>query len=162
MHTKKYLTGFCILLLVGAFAVYTLVFPYASGYAAAAPTSVNGFGTNHGCPSNSVVTNPPKPNVTITPQQANTTITVQAGNLIEFQFPFGSRWTGPTTSQGILTLQGPAGYADRTAQICVWRFVAASLGTTPLDFTKGPLCKPGRPCPKVLSVLLPFTIVVIQ
>jgi hypothetical protein len=120
---------------------------------------VNGFGIAHGCPSNSVVRKRSSPNVTVTQQQANTTITAHTGDLIEFQFPFGSRWSGPTTSQGHLRLQLPAGYAVSTAQICVWRFVVAGPGTTQLNFTKGPLCKPGWPCP-FFALLLSFTIVV--
>jgi hypothetical protein len=158
LSTKKYLISFCVLLLLGAFAVSTLVFAQAaSTLAAASPSSGNGYGWAHGCPSNSVVGKTPKPNVTVTQQQANTTITVHTGNLISFQFPFGSRWGGPTTSQGNLALQGPAGYAVRTAQLCVWRFVAKGPGTTQLNFTRSPLCKPNQPCP-FMSMLVPFTV----
>jgi hypothetical protein len=160
MHIKKYLMGFCVLLLVGAFAVSTAVFTYLPQARAATQTTVNGYGVAHGCLSNSVVGKRPSPNVTVTQQEANSTITAHTGDLIEFQFPFGSRWNGPTTSQGNLALQPPAGYAVRTAQVCVWRFVAIGVGTTHLNFSKGPLCKPGRPCPKILSVLVPFTIAV--
>jgi hypothetical protein len=160
IHSKKYLIGFCVLLLIGALAVYTMFIHNAPGiHAAATATRVNAFGTAQGCPSNSVMRNVPRPNVTITPRQAKTTITVRTGDLIQFQFPFGSRWGGPTTSQGNLTLQPPAGYANRTAHMCVWRFTAASSGTTQLNFTQGPLCKPGYPCPYFV-ILVRFTILV--
>jgi hypothetical protein len=93
----------------------------------------------------------------VTSQQANSTILAHTGNLIEFHFPFGQRWGGPTTSQGNLHLLPPAGYANSAAQVCVWRFVAARQGTTRLDFTSGPLCQAGQVCP-FFAMLLPFTI----
>ena len=101
----------------------------------------------------------PTPNVTVTAGQATSTITALTGNLIAFLLPFGSRWTGPTTSQGNLALLPPAGYADTTAHACVWRFVAQRTGVTQLAFTGGPLCSPGQLCP-FFVMLLSFTVVV--
>ena len=153
---QKYLISFCVILLLGAFAVSMLAFARAASSVAAAPPS-NGYGWAHGCPSNGVVGKTPPANVTVTEQQANTIITVHGGDLISFQFPFGSRWGGPTASQGNLALMGPAGYAVRTAQICVWNFMALGPGTTQLNFSRGPLCKPNQPCP-FMSMLVPFTV----
>jgi hypothetical protein len=79
------------------------------------------------------------------------------GDVIEFQFPFGERWSGPTTSQGNLALQQPAGYAIEAAHVCVWHFVAKGAGTTHLDFHSQPLCKPGQFCPQHI-VDIPFTV----
>jgi hypothetical protein len=158
LPTKLSLTGICGILLLLALAVSTCVF-ISSSQAHVAAAGV-GYGIAHGCLSNSVVKNARLATVTVTPQQANSTITAHIGDLIEFQFPFGSRWNGPTTSQGNLALQPPPGYAVRMAQICVWRFMATGPGTTRLNFSKGPLCRFSRPCPYFLSVLLPFTIAV--
>ena len=158
-HTTQYLISFCILLLLGALAVYTLTLTQpAHTHAAAVPITANGYGTAHGCPSNSVGSQTARAStVIVTPQQANSTILAHPGNLIEFHFPFGQRWSGPTTSQGNLRLLPPAGYANSTGQVCVWRFIATRQGTTRLNFTGGPLCQPGQVCP-FFVMLLPFTI----
>jgi hypothetical protein len=161
LHAKPYLISFCILLLLGALVVSALAFahPFRT-HAAAAPVVANSYGTAHGCPSNSVGRKSLVPAVTVTPQQANSTIVAHTGNLIEFQFPFGRRWNGPTTSPANLTLLQPAGYADRAAQVCVWHFVALGGGVAHLDFSGGPLCKAGQPCP-YFAMLYPFTINVV-
>ncbi|MBV9691409.1 MAG: hypothetical protein JO202_17045 [Ktedonobacteraceae bacterium] len=121
------------------------------------PTVVQGYGTAHGCPSDSVVGTTSTPNVTVKPTDAKSTVMAHVGNVIAFQFPFGQRWSGPTTSQGNLQLQQPAGYAVKAAQVCVWRFVAKGIGTTQLDFHSQALCKPGQFCPQHI-VDLPFTV----
>jgi len=121
------------------------------------PPVVKGYGTTHGCPSDSVVSTTTAPNVTVKPSDAKSTITAHVGNVIEFQFPFGERWSGPTTSLGNLELQQPAGYAVKTKQVCVWQFVAKGTGTTQLDFHSQPLCQPGQFCPQHI-VDIPFTI----
>src|SRR5437879_462050 len=93
-------------------------------------TTVASSGTANGCPSNAVVTNESgKVSVIVKPTQMNQTISAHNGDIIEIQLPFGHKWTGPTTSQGILQIQGPAGYASKSANACVWRFVAKGTGT---------------------------------
>lgn len=121
------------------------------------PTTVKGYGTAYGCPSDAVVSNPRTPNVTINPSQSNTTVNAQVGNLIEIRLPFGSKWTGPTNSSGNLQLLTPAGFANKSAQVCVWQFTAQSAGTTHLTFQKAALCKAGEMCAQYI-MNLPFTI----
>jgi hypothetical protein len=121
------------------------------------PTIVKGYGTTYGCPSDAVVSNPQTPNVTIQPSQANQTITAHNGDVIQINLPFGSKWSGPTTSQGILELQTPAGYAQKSINMCVWQFIAKGTGTVQLSFQKQALCKPGTLCPQYILVL-PFTV----
>ncbi len=122
------------------------------------PTVVQGYGTSQGCPNDTVVNNPPsQPNVTIGPRNVNTTITAHDGEVIAVLLPFGRKWSGPTTSQGVLELQQPAGYAVKSDGACMWRFVAKGTGTTQLNFFGKALCKAGQMCPMyVLS--MPFTI----
>ena len=123
------------------------------------PTSVNGYGTAYGCPSNAVVTTTNAANVTIQRSQANSTITAHNGDTIEILLPFGQKWSGPAVSQGQLELQSPAGYAAKSNNACVWRFVAKGTGTTNLMFHAQAICKPNEMCPQyILSV--PFTITI--
>ena len=124
-----------------------------------APTTVKGYGTAYGCPSDAVVTPPAgQPNVTIKLTDSNTTINAHTGDVIEVHLPFGQLWSGPTMSpSNILQMQTPAGYALKSAKVCVWRFTAQSSGTEHLTFSAKAMCKPGELCPQyVLSV--PFTI----
>ena len=126
-----------------------------------APTPVKTVGvagTSQGCP-NATVVNPPqnKPNVTIELTNKNSTITAHSGDLIEVRLPFGQQWNGPTTSQGVLQLQNPAGYALSTAKVCIWRFVAQGTGTTQLDFSARAICTKGQLCPQYI-LMVPFTI----
>lgn len=124
------------------------------------PTTIKGYGTDNGCPSDLVV-NPAtaNANVKIQANQANSTVTVQNGDVIAILLPFGQKWSGPTTSQGQLALQNPSGYAVKTDKTCVWRFVAQGTGTTTLSFRGQAICKSGGICPQyILNV--PFTIVV--
>jgi hypothetical protein len=124
------------------------------------PTSTVGYGTAHGCPSDTVVApTQPAANVTVKLSDANTTITVPVGDVLEVQLPFGLRWTGPTISGSGLQLQTPAGYASTATGMCIWRFHALRAGTTHLTFSARAICKPGQACPQfVLAV--PFTVVV--
>ena len=112
----------------------------------------------HGCPSNAVVGTAQRPaNVVLKPSNSSTTVNAHQGDVIEIQLPFGQLWNGPTTSQGVLQLQSPAGYASQTANSCVWRFTAQGTGTTQLNFYGKAMCKKGQLCPQyVMSV--PFTI----
>jgi hypothetical protein len=122
------------------------------------PTAVQGYGAAYGCPSDAVVSAAlSTPNVTIHPPQANSTITAHNGDLIEIELPFGHRWSGPTTSQGILQLQTPAGYAWKANNTCIWRFVAKGTGKVTVAFEARALCKPGQLCPQYV-MYLPFTI----
>src|SRR5438105_4292450 len=71
------------------------------------PVSI-GAGTAEGCPNSTIVNSPQsKPDVTILATTTGT-VTAHNGNLIEVRLPFGQRWGGPTTSQGVLQLQQPA------------------------------------------------------
>ncbi len=124
------------------------------------PTSSQGYGTAHGCPSDAVVTpEPPAANVTVKLSDANRTLTAHVGDVIEIQLPFGLRWTGPTISGRGLQLQTPAGYASPFTGMCIWRLSALHAGMTSFTFFAMALCNDGHPCPQfVLAV--PFTIVV--
>jgi hypothetical protein len=123
-------------------------------------TTTSGFNPTNGCPSNVTVnTPPPTASVTVKVNNANSTITAQNGDVIEIELPFGHVWSGPTTSQGKLELQPPAGYASTATSMCVWRFTAKGAGTTQLNFTSRALCKKGQMCPQYILVV-PFTIVV--
>jgi len=70
----------------------------------------------HGCPSNAVVgTSPAQANIVLKPSNSNTAVDAHQGDVIEVQLPFGQLWNGPTTSQGVLQLQTPYGFASQTA-----------------------------------------------
>jgi len=115
------------------------------------PPIVSGYGSANGCPSDAVVnTSQPQPNVTVKPNQLNSTITAHKGDVVEFDMPFGHTWGGPTTSQGVLQLQPPPGYASKAHNVCVWRFTAQGTGTTDVTFTSRALCKKGEMCPQYI------------
>ena len=122
-----------------------------------APTSVKGYGTTYGCPSDVVVNSGAQPNVVITLKDSNTTINAKTGDVIEVQLPFGQQWTGPATVPGILQMQTPSGYAVKTAKVCVWRFNAQSSGTAQISFSGKAICKAGEMCPQYVMAVL-FTI----
>jgi hypothetical protein len=121
------------------------------------PTSTSGVNV-HGCPSNAVISTTPTPaNVVLKPSNSSTTINAHQGDVIEIQLPFGQVWNGPTTSQGVLQLETPAGYAWGASNSCVWRFTAQGTGVTQLNFYGKAMCKKGALCPQyIMSV--PFTI----
>ena len=130
----------------------------ASATAVSAPVVIKGYGSTNGCPSDTVVnTVPTQANVVLQPSDANTTITAHSGDVIEVRLPFGHKWGGPATSQGILQLQGPAGYALKTNNVCVWRFVAQGTGSIQLNFTGRPICKRVQMCP-LFIMSVPFKI----
>ena len=112
----------------------------------------------HGCPSNAVVgPSSTQANVVLKPSNSNTAVNAHQGDVIEIELPFGQMWNGPTTSQGVLQLQTPFGYASQTANSCIWRFTAQGAGTSQLGFFGRAMCHKGQLCPQyVLSV--PFTI----
>jgi hypothetical protein len=127
---------------------------------APAPTSVKGYGTSHGCPSDVVVsTAPSAANVTVQMTQSHTTIDVKQGDVVQFDLPFGNSWAGPNGSVGELELQTPAGYANPTSKMCIWRFTAQGTGTTMVSFYGHAICTKGQLCPQyVLNV--PFEVTV--
>jgi hypothetical protein len=112
----------------------------------------------HGCPSNAVIGTAPTPaNVVLKPSNSNTTINAHQGDVIEIHLPFGQLWNGPTSSQGVLQLETPAGYAWGATNSCVWRFTAQGTGITQLNFYGKAMCIKGQMCPQyIMSV--PFTI----
>jgi hypothetical protein len=112
----------------------------------------------HGCPSNAVVGTAPTPaNVVLKPANSSTSINAHQGDIVEIQLPFGQMWNGPTTSQGVLHLETPAGYAWGATNSCVWRFTAQGTGVTQLNFYGRAMCKKGQMCPQYI-MSLPFTI----
>ena len=115
--------------------------------------TVPGSGSAYGCPSDVVVSSAlAAPNVTIQPKQGATPINVHKGDVLEVQMPFGVMWQGPTTSQGVLQLQQPAGYAWKQSNSCIWRFVAEQTGTVELHFFGRAICKKVYLCvPSVLD-----------
>jgi hypothetical protein len=136
--------------------------PNGSGGTASAPTAtptpvlvkVQGYGTYNGCPSDLVIKSaPPKANVTIQQTNINDTVVAHNGDIVEVELPFGHKWTGPTDTQGVLQLQQPAGYAWKSGNICVWRFVATGTGTETLNFSSQALCKRGQMCPMYIMAM---------
>ncbi|HXZ05527.1 MAG TPA: hypothetical protein VEH81_11875 [Ktedonobacteraceae bacterium] len=122
------------------------------------PTTVVGYGTAHGCPSDTEVTSSlPVANVAVRPTGANSTVIAHVGDVIEIQLPFGHKWTGPTTSEGGLQLQTPAGYAYTATKMCIWRFSAQSVGLTLLTFSAEAICEKGQGCPQYVFAVT-FTI----
>lgn len=129
-----------------------------SGGPTASPTTVKGYGSAQGCPSDVVMTSlPPTPNIVLQAAQSNSTVTTSVGSTIEVHLPFGHKWSGPVTSSPILQLQQPAGYALKSQNVCVWRFVAKESGTAKITFSSQALCKPGALCPMYIAVF-PFTV----
>ncbi len=123
-------------------------------------TTVKGYGSSHGCPSDVVVTGTPAaPNVVARVTDNNSTIMAHTGNIVEVDLPFNQRWMGPTSSVSMLQLQMPAGYAWKVKNACIWRFVAQGTGTTQLHFEGRALCLQGQLCPQYV-LKLEFTVVV--
>lgn len=118
-----------------------------------APTVVPGYGTSNGCPSDMVVNNQPQAGVILKPSSSHTAITVHPGETITILMPFGNKWTGPTSSQGVLELQSPYGYASKANNACVWNFVARDTGTVHLQFQGQALCKKGTMCPMYVMLV---------
>ncbi len=112
-----------------------------------------------GCPGAAMTTPPSPAQIVLKQSDSNGTVTAHVGDVVEVDLPFGQTWTGPTTSQGGLQLQGPAGYAVTAAKMCVWRFTAQGTGTTELDFYGKAICKKGTMCPLYI-MRIPYTIVV--
>lgn len=102
---------------------------------------VKGSGAENGCPSDAILeTRPSNPTVTVKPTQQENTVTVHKGDVMEVQLPFGSRWAGPTKSQGPLQMEMTAGFADQGAKVCIWRFSVQGTGHATLNFSKRALC----------------------
>ncbi len=112
----------------------------------------------HGCPSDAVVsTAPTQANIVLKLTDSKTAVNAHQGDMIEIDLPFGQAWSGPTTSQGVLQLQGPPGYVWTAANACVWRFTVQGTGTTQLTFYGRAICHKGQLCPQYI-VNVPFTI----
>ncbi len=120
-------------------------------------TTVPNSTTAEGCPTTATMTTPVKATITVTDSSKDATITAHTGDVIEFRFPFGKKWSGPKASQGGLDLQGPAGYVSKVNSACTWDFMAKSTGTTQLAFNSQPLCKRGELCPQYIATF-PFTV----
>jgi hypothetical protein len=102
--------------------------------------TVAGYGSKQGCPSNVVVSvAPAAANVTVGP--TSSVINTHTGEMIELRLPFGILWKGPTSSQGVLQLQNPYGYAWKPSNACIWRFVAKAAGVESLTFEGRAICK---------------------
>jgi hypothetical protein len=130
----------------------------SSSQPAATPTTIKGYGTSHGCPSDAVVsTTPTAGAVVVKASQNDQTITVHKGDIVIFELPFGHRWSAPAGSQGVLELQPPAGYASLDTQSCIWRYVAQSSGQSKVIFLARALCNPGQLCPQYI-IQFSFTI----
>jgi len=113
---------------------------------------------SYGCPSNAVVGTTSTPaNVVLKMSNSNTTVTAHPGDVIEIRLPFGQLWNGPTTSQGVLQLQTPYGYASQAANSCIWRFTAQGTGTSQLIFYGRAICKKSLMCPQYI-IDVPFSI----
>ena len=149
------------LLVMGAFLLSACGGATSTGSGASAtpaPTTVKGYGLQHGCPSDLVLSNTPAPaSVTVKPADSRKTISVHKGDTIQFELPFGQLWSGPRASQGALQLQSPWGYAWSADNACVWRFTAQGSGTTQIDFSARALCKPNEMCAQYI-IEMPFTI----
>nr|BBH94496.1 hypothetical protein KTA_26950 [Thermogemmatispora argillosa] len=123
-------------------------------------TTVKGYGTSHGCPSDAVVAETlPEQAVIVRNTQNGQTITVHRGTLVVFELPFGQRWETPAGSQGVLELQQPAGYASQQAHACIWRYVAQGSGQSEVVFIARPLCQPHQLCPQYI-MRFSFTVAV--
>jgi hypothetical protein len=152
-------------LLVGALVALLVLLAACGTNTGSTPTtppsaSPSPAANTNGCPSSAVVTTAPSPaNVVLKPANNSSTVTAHVGDVIEIDLPFGHAWTGPTTSQGQLQLQPPAGFALTTAKACVWRFTAQGAGTTQLEFYGKAICQKGQSCPLYI-MRLPYTIVV--
>lgn len=113
----------------------------------------------YGCPGTVLTTTPAPANIVLKPSNSNTTVTAHVGDVVEIELPFGQAWTGPTTSQGGLQLQGTAGSAVTASKMCVWRFTAQGTGTTQVDFYGKAMCQKGQMCPAYI-MRIPYTIVI--
>ena len=113
----------------------------------------------YGCPGTVMTTAPAPANIVLKPSNSNSTVTAHVGDVVEIELPFGQAWTGPTTSQGELQLQGPAGSAVTASKVCIWRFTAQSTGTTQVEFYGRAICQKGQMCPAYIT-RIPYTIVI--
>lgn len=122
-------------------------------------TPTQGQANTNGCPSSTVIAPPlPTANVVLTNADSGTTVTAKKGDTIEIKLSFGHVWQGPMDlAQGLLTAQGPVGYAYPAAKVCIWRFLAAGTGSAHFSFEGRPICKPTQACPMYIMAV-PFTV----
>jgi hypothetical protein len=160
---QVWLSGICLLaltlLLFACSSAHGFGGSASSGSSSAtpAPTSVKGYGTSNGCPNDAVVSSTPPANVTANINSPDQTVSAHNGDTIEIHLPFGRKWSGPSNTPSILQLQQPSGYAQKSDNMCVWRFVAKGTGKAQLAFESQPLCKAGVACPMYI-VAYPVTI----
>ena len=126
-----------------------------------APTVTPGQSSANGCPDSAVVTTQPAPaGVVLTSKNTGNTVRATRGETVEVDLPFGHAWSGPVNfSQGLLSMQTPAGYESSSAHACVWRFTATGTGTAHLSFVGRPICKKGQACPMYIQAL-DFTVAI--
>ena len=122
-------------------------------------TTPTASGSAYGCPGTVMTTAPAPANIVLKPSNSNSTVTAHVGDVVEIELPFGQAWTGPTTSQGELQLQGTPGSAVTASKMCVWRFTAQSSGTTQVEFFGRAICQKGQMCPAYIT-RIPYTIVI--
>jgi len=113
----------------------------------------------YGCPGTIMTTAPAPAKIVLKPSNSNSTVTAHVGDVVEVDLPFGQAWTGPTTSQGELQLQGTAGSAVTASKMCIWRFTAQSTGTTQVVFYGRAICQKSQMCPAYIT-RIPYTIVI--
>lgn len=113
----------------------------------------------YGCPGTVMTTAPAPAKIVLKPSDSNATVTAHVGDVVQIELPFGQAWTGPTTSQGELQLQGTAGSAVTASKVCIWRFTAQSTGTTQVEFYGRAICQKGQMCPAYIT-RIPYTIVI--
>jgi hypothetical protein len=152
------LVGSFMTLLVLALAACGTNVGSGSTSTGATSTTPTASASSYGCPGSVMNTSPAPANIVLKESDHNSTVTAHVGDVIEVDLPFGQSWTGPTTSQGKLQLQTPAGFALPASKMCVWRFTVQSAGTTQLQFYGQAICKKGAMCPLYI-MRLPYTIV---
>jgi hypothetical protein len=153
----------------GSFLILMVFVLAACGYNTGTGSTTTGSGSTtaatptttvsaYGCPGTVMTTAPAPAKIVLKQSDSSSTVTAHVGDVVEIDLPFGQTWTGPTTSQGELQLQTPAGYALTASKVCVWRFTAQNAGTTQVDFFGKAICQKGQMCPLYI-MRIPYTIV---
>ncbi len=79
-------------------------------------------------------------------------VTVYIGQIIEVRLPTTIYWALAPHDVDIVADAPPQSLLDVTDQVCVWRFVAKQIGTTPLNFSGGLVCAPDQACPAIAAI----------
>jgi len=156
--------------LVGAVAALLLLGLAGCGVSS---TNTGGAGNVASIPTGGAtkgVTHPVCPDTTTTVSWSSATsaqlslaqprATVTVGQSVEVALPANLQWTySPTSGQGIVQLQQPAGYYDASRQSCIWRFVTLAKGQATLAYSRIAVCVPGTKCSQVaMAVPLDLTV----